>query len=375
MTTATIAQNDVSSKPDESPIELASPVRYLPEPSEYTASCFKFEKLADLKLRNSDTIILGGYGCLIKIRNGSLVVEYQRAYTNNKVLKLDRGVHKIKQIIVSGHGGYITFDALEWCKDQKVTVSMMNWKGEVLQVLTPKQSRNAKLSYLQWRANESELGLAISVELIRQKTLAQIATLEKLGKVEAVKTLEDSIRMLHTVSTIEKLRTVEGRLAAAYFACFADMPIKWVQAAMKVVPEHWLIVSPRNSPLSNDGSGRHATNPYHAALNFAYALLEAQILQAIYIAGLDETVGFLHAYREGKHTLVFDLMEPFRATVDYLILQFFQKRKFKKGDFVQEFTGEARMNEELKRYILASCRVSSIEIDRLIRWLRSTLES
>lgn len=181
--------------------------------------------------------------------------------------------------------------------------------------------------------------------------------------------------MLHTVSTIDKLRTVEGRLAATYFACFAEMPIKWVQAAMKVVPEHWLRVSSRNSPLSNDGSGRHATNPYHAALNFAYALLEAQILQAVYIAGLDETIGFLHAYREGKHTLVFDLMEPFRTIVDYLILQFFQKRKFKKGDFVQEFTGEARMNEKLKRYILASCRVSPIEIDRLTRWLRSTLES
>lgn len=374
MTTTTITHDNVSSKPSpENLTALISPPCMLTEQADYDASCFKYEKLANLKLRNSDTIILGGYGCLIKVRYDALVVEYQRSHTNDKILRL-RGVHKVKQIIVCSHGGYITLDAIEWCKEQCITLSLMNWKGETLQVLTPKQSRNAKLCYLQFKANESQLGLAISVELIRRKTLAQIATLEKLGETEAIKILTDGVRMLHTVETVEKLRTVEGRLAMTYFACFADMVIKWERQALKVIPEHWLIISPRNSPLASDGSGRHATNPYHAALNFAYALLEAQILQAIHIAGLDETVGFLHAYREGKHTLVFDIMEQFRSTVDYMVLQFFQKTTFKKGDFTQAFSGEARLNEELRRYILASCRISNIEIDRLARWLKLTLE-
>jgi hypothetical protein len=159
-----------------------SPPIMITSKEDYDRSALKFERQADLKLRNSDTIILGGYGCLIKVRYDALVVEYQRSHTDNKILRLDRGIHKIKQIIACGHGGYITFDALGWCKEQGITISLMNWKGEILQVLTPRQSRNARLCHLQFQANESDLGLAISVELIRQKTMAQIVTLEKLGR-------------------------------------------------------------------------------------------------------------------------------------------------------------------------------------------------
>jgi len=39
--------------------ELTSPARFLSEPAEYDASCFKFEKLADLKFRNSNTPLVG----------------------------------------------------------------------------------------------------------------------------------------------------------------------------------------------------------------------------------------------------------------------------------------------------------------------------
>ncbi len=34
----------------------------------------KYEKLASWQLRNSDTIVLVGYGCFVKVRNGGLVV-------------------------------------------------------------------------------------------------------------------------------------------------------------------------------------------------------------------------------------------------------------------------------------------------------------
>lgn len=40
----------------------------------------------------------------------------------------------------------------------------------------------------------------------------------------------------------------------------------------KKVPPHWLVISERTSPLA--GNGRHAVNPLHAALNYAYALLD-----------------------------------------------------------------------------------------------------
>ena len=66
-------------------------------------------------------------------------------------------------------------------------------------------------------------------------------------------------------------------------------------------------------------------------------------------------------------------MEPFRPQVDEKMLNFFRNTTFHRGDFYQVLSGECRLNEQLRRYILASCRVSQVEIDALVSWLRKML--
>jgi hypothetical protein len=56
------------------------------------------------------------------------------------------------------------------------------------------------------------------------------------------------------------------------------------------------------------------------------------------------------------------------------VFSLFQKTTFKKDDFFQGVSGEVHMSEGLKKYVLASCRVNHVEVDRLCRWLRTTLE-
>ncbi len=83
--------------------------------TEHNVSCQKYERLANLRLRNSDTIILGGYGCFIKVNNGSFVVEYQRPHEPgvNKLLKLNRGfgslfVFSVEKKVYTKHlGGFM----------------------------------------------------------------------------------------------------------------------------------------------------------------------------------------------------------------------------------------------------------------------------
>ncbi len=88
-------------------------------------------------------------------------------------------------------------------------------------------------------------------------------------------------------------------------------------------------------------------------------------------SGLDPTCGYLH--QTGHNALVLDLMEPFRAIVDAKVLTFFRNTTFHRGDFYQVLSGECRLNEQLRRYILASCRVSQVEIDACVAWLRKVL--
>ncbi len=335
--------------------------------SEYKASQRRYKRLANLRLRNFDTIVLSGHGCFVKIRDDALVVEYQRPgeQGNDRLLRLNRGTHKIKQIILLAHSGYISFSAIEWATQQNVVIIMLTYDGELLQVLTPhRQPRSAKLCYLQFKAGESDLCIEIARELVRRKTLAQIEGL----------ILEDGLVELSLRRTIGTIQSVEGRLASYYWQSFVGLPILWDRKSSKSIPAHWLFVTERVSGMSGYLNAHRANNPFHACLNFCYSLLQADVLRAIHVANLEPNIAFLHLNSEQHHSLVFDLMEPFRPIVDAMVLAFFQKITFSKSDFYQEITSEVRMSEMLRRHILASCRVNPVEIDQVVRWLRSTLE-
>ncbi len=371
--------------------------------SEYKASQRRYKRLANLRLRNFDTIVLSGHGCFVKIRDDALVVEYQRPgeQGNDRLLRLNRGTHKIKQIILLAHSGYISFSAIEWATQQNVVIIMLTYDGELLQVLTPhRQPRSAKLCYLQFKAGESDLCIEIARELVRRKTLAQIEVLKALserrsgeavpldsgkrilvdtsqGRVSASSAcqfLEDGLVELSLRRTIGTIQSVEGRLASYYWQSFVGLPILWDRKSSKSIPAHWLFVTERVSGMSGYLNAHRANNPFHACLNFCYSLLQADVLRAIHVANLEPNIAFLHLNSEQHHSLVFDLMEPFRPIVDAMVLAFFQKITFSKSDFYQEITGEVRMSEMLRRHILASCRVNPVEIDQVVRWLRSTLE-
>ncbi len=69
----------------------------------------------------------------------------------------------------------------------------------------------------------------------------------------------------------------------------------------------------RNTPINN-------------MLNYGYAVLSALIHRSIVGHGLLPEIGFHHALRFAGYPLVYDLMEPFRPMVDYLLLLFLRGR-------------------------------------------------
>jgi CRISPR-associated endonuclease Cas1 len=373
------------------------------ELEEYNASIFKWEKRADLCLRNSNVVVLSGYGLKIRVRDGSLSIEYQRM-SDSKVLTLNRGVHKIRNIVVTSKGGFITLDAISWLCEQNVSLYIIDWKGQIAQTLSPCQNRSARLAYLQYKAHDSGLNVDIARELVRYKAGQQAQALRRLpdhwfhdaakgrifiregrkvtfrgnntidygeGVWEKFEMAGDELSQLHDV---ELIRMAEARYAHEYWQLIAGIPINWKASDGKHIPQHWLAVSERLSAISKYGNASQATNPFHATLNFAYALLETQVLEAINIAGLSPEVGYLHIVADGGNLLAWDLMECFRPAVDAMVLDMFQKTIFCKGDFIQWYTGECRLNDELKRYVLAECRIKDARIDLQCKWLRAMID-
>ncbi len=130
---------------------------------------------------------------------------------------------------------------------------------------------------------------------------------------------------------------------------------------------------PRNSPLSHNGVPRHAVDPTNALLNYAYAVLESQTRAALTSEGFDLACGFLHADTDRRDSLVYDLMECERGTVDGLVLDFLQTTTFHKGNFTPVADGSCRLHPQLARAVVASCRVTQTRLDGHAHWLHGAL--
>ena len=59
----------------------------------------------------------------------------------------------------------------------------------------------------------------------------------------------------------------------------------------------------------------------NSLLNYAYAMLLTQTLQALLTSGLDPLYGIGHAIRERATPLAYDLMEPFRPLLDAIVFK------------------------------------------------------
>jgi CRISPR-associated endonuclease Cas1 len=147
--------------------------------------------------------------------------------------------------------------------------------------------------------------------------------------------------------SMDTLRGVEGRVAQSYFAAWRATPLRWKALSRKPIPEEWKRIGPRVAP--NRKSNRSATHPINALCNYGLAVLESHVQMAVVAAGLDPTVGFMHADGERRSALVLDLMEPMRPVVDGVVLELARSQAFSPTDFVLRDDGVCRLSPELAR--------------------------
>ena len=120
-------------------------------------------------------------------------------------------------------------------------------------------------------------------------------------------------------------------------------------------------------------TARHAVDPANTILNYAYAVLEAQCRQALTAEGFDLSCGFLHADKQHRDSLVYDLMELYRPAVDALVLTFLGRTTFAYGDMVRASTGQCLLHPQLARAVVAGCRVEQVRVQDGARQLRVLL--
>jgi CRISPR-associated endonuclease Cas1 len=357
----------------------------------YLASGNRYEGLtaklltAERTRGDGRTLILAGYGAGLRVERDALIVTEGHTHDPQTpdVHTLYRGVHGVERIICLDPQGSLSFPAVRWCAEQEITIVLLDRSGNLLSTLTPEATADAALRRRQYLAQATGQDVLICQELLRRKLAAQRATLVRHpdlpGHAHALDVLATALAWLMLpelplwLMSVDMVRTYEARTARAYFAAWDGWPLRWDKAGTKRVPPHWKTARDRSSPLSPGSNARHAVDPLNAVLNYAYALLEGQCRQALTRLGFDVVCGFLHLDKQGRDSLVYDLMECERGTVDGLVLDFFSRTTLHWGDVTPVSDGSCRLHPQLARAVVAGCRVAQDRLDEHARWLRSAV--
>ena len=109
--------------------------------------------------------------------------------------------------------------------------------------------------------------------------------------------IDELIRRLREAETAEEAALVEAHAARLYWRAVREL----------IPPELGF-----RGRLTKFSARRGPVDPFNRALNIGYAALKREVWRAVFLAGLNPYLGFLHKPRAGKMALVFDLMEEFR---------------------------------------------------------------
>jgi CRISPR-associated endonuclease Cas1 len=355
---------------------------------------------ADAALRSEETrttegrtVVLAGQGSYLGVEAGALILHQGRTHgvpapERERLYPAMHGVRRILWIGAHGHlTGTLTLAAAAWLQREGIHLCVLDSAGFPLVELAPTSApQDSALRRRQWllssgaRLPDTPDAPTIVREIVRRKVEGQQRTLhahaDLPGQAHALDVFQRHLAWLrlepppNIQRSITYLRTLEGRIAMAYFRAIEGWPLRWSKTDLRRVPPHWLSARARVSPLSSSNNARHAVDPLNACLNYAYACLASQCRQALLGEGLDPMCGFLHADKPGRDSLTYDLMELERGAVDDLLLTFLGKTTLHYGDFARAVDGAITLHPQLTRLLLAHVRVPQARLNGHARWLR-----
>jgi len=290
--------------------------------------------------KRGEVCVVTGYGVKVTVSRGRLVVS-DGCGRERRERRYSRATSKLARLVVLGHAGYITLDAIRWLADLGIPFLQLDANGRLL-ACSATGVADARLRRAQALASSNTAGLEIARSLLTDKLAGQRAVLPRLGADDwLVESFGIASVLLEDATSVNELVMAERDAALAYWQAWGRVEAHFRPADRERIPEHWLTFVQRGSPLTS--SSRLAGNPANAILNYLYALLEAETTIACHAVGLDPAIGIVHADVRGRDSLAFDLMEVVRPKVDAYVLDLLHAHEFKAADFFETRKGACRL--------------------------------
>lgn len=249
-----------------------------------------------------------------------------------------------------------------------VELAFVNGHGETLGALAGPLPQRATRHIAQARHHlDPVLRLDLAQRFVAGRIRNQRALVRRINQrrgddaaAMAATGLSRVLRVVARVGSLDRLLGAEGMATQRYWRAFSALLL-----------HGWSLPARKRRP---------APDPVNAALNLAASLLERDVRTALVGRGLHPGIGFLHAPRDGGDSLVFDMMEIFRAPLaEGAVLEAFNTKALRR-EHCAEFESGRRLGTTGQRAIIrayeqrAESLVASSNGDGRVSWRRILFE-
>jgi len=228
---------------------------------------------------------------------------------------------KLERLLIFGRV-QLTTEAISALLKEGVDVAFLTYHGKLRGRLIAADSKNVFLRLAQYERHlDDAFQLNLARVLVKGKVRNGRAVIlrhqfshPETSFAGELKLIDDTLKNLDNLQTVNSLMGAEGSATAAYFRAFGQMFRKELTFETR--------------------TRRPPKDPVNAALSLGYSLLTNEIFSLLIAHGFDPYLGFLHGVVYGRPSLALDLVEEFRhPVIDRLTLNLFNNDVLTAKDF------------------------------------------
>jgi group II intron reverse transcriptase/maturase/CRISPR-associated endonuclease Cas1 len=256
-------------------------------------------------LEDGDRLYVLMHGTYVAAEDEDLVLKKRRVEVYR------RPIDKIGLIYLQGRGISVSVDAQVKLAEHDVPVVLALPLGNPVAVVNPIETSRSSIRRLQVIYREEPDVLKAGMGMIAGKISNQAAVLKYFAKYRkrtnhgaAASMMESADKIRSLSENVMELDPGEANIRGVIMGFEGHAAaIYWAQLA-RLIPEDF-------------GFGGRITlsahDPVNQCLNYVYGILYGEVWRAVVKAGLDPYFGLIHGSLRDRGSLVFDLIEEFRA--------------------------------------------------------------
>jgi CRISP-associated protein Cas1 len=322
----------------------------------------------------SENVIVIGPDAALKVRGGSLTIDWREGNGDDerRTIRLDVDADMPRAVLFDGRGEFLTGEAIRFCARYGIAIVMPDGPGRLITFIHSALEADGNgvpdISPMTLRAQCAANALAIAKAVVDAKIDAEARHMP--GAVGVLK-LGHWRAKADAARSIPELLVIEARASAVYWRAFRDMGLR--EAKGGNLPRTWLRFANRQKGGQFLGS-KHAKHPVSAMLNYAYVVEAGRLARTLSAKGLALQIGYLHADKTGRNSLVWDTIEPIRPMITGNVFKYIASREWSRKDFPQTGANVFRLDREVCSQMLSKVLLPQRAINDAADFMLSLIE-